>query len=103
MAADPVAGVICSAACGERQVLIAHTSTGLAFDEDGTCDHAEPFGILRIDERLFGPPFTETVLHEWLHERFPELKESVIAKLARQLKDLLYVPEIRRRGFLDYV
>lgn len=42
-----------------------------------------------IDPSLSGKALTETVVHEWLHVRWPDLSEESVTQAARELVRLL--------------
>lgn len=97
--AFPLQGVCGIADCGDKNCIVALTSVGLSYDNDGNAVDCSDLGVIRVNENWIGPTFLEDVLHEWLHIRFPDFNEDAIILLAKQICALLYLPEIKRRSF----
>lgn len=96
-----LSGVFGTVECGEKTCLLVNTNVGLGTEEDGTALDYGDFCVIRADDSLRGGLYTDTVIHEFVHNYCPRWSEDAVKQFATQLKDLIYHPVIRARGALD--
>jgi hypothetical protein len=60
----------------------------------GDCDYQKK--VIRIDSKLYGETKLDTMLHELIHARWPDLCETSVCEFASELAAIL-----TREGFTD--
>ena len=70
-----------------KHSTIAHITCGLAYPGER---------LIEIDERLVGYSLFLTLIHEYLHVRFPDWSETRITKESSQLAKLLWKEGYRK-------
>lgn len=70
------------------------------YEEDnclGQCWPGTRTYIIEIDPRQFPKEYMDTVIHETLHEIFPQKSEAAIVKAANTLTNVLWKLQYRRK------
>jgi hypothetical protein len=60
----------------------------------GDCDYATR--TIRIDERISGTELLDTLLHELVHARWPDLHEEAVIEFATMATEVLDAERFRR-------
>lgn len=55
--------------------------------DDGQCDYSQR--MIRIDNRLHGVDLLDTLLHELVHARWPDLSEDAVAEFSETVSGVL--------------
>ncbi|NQW46641.1 MAG: hypothetical protein HQ464_02615 [Planctomycetes bacterium] len=62
----------------------------------GECDYDTR--TIRIDERLTGRELLDTLIHELVHARWPDLHEQAVIEFSNIAAEVLYAERFRRAG-----
>lgn len=55
--------------------------------DDGQCDYTQR--TIRIDDRLHGVDLLDTLIHELIHARWPDLSEDAVAEFSETVSGVL--------------
>lgn len=55
--------------------------------DDGQCDYGKK--TIRVDERLHGVDLLDTLIHELIHARWPDLSEDAVAEFSETVSGVL--------------
>ena len=86
---------------GGEVYLISH-NLDLPANQDGQWDESGPDHVIRIDPRIRGPQYTETLIHEWLHSICPNHQESWVEGQAKNLTHLIWHTDSLNRALLRF-
>ena len=92
---DLITGPCAVVAIGEKCAVVVH---GQAGGDHGFQTQEGDFDLVVISEHDRGEEYCDTALHEWLHVRFPDMKEKAVKKLATQIAAYINMPEFRKRA-----
>lgn len=79
--------------------LILHCPLKEGFDGDASVDGIA--SVIRIEDGLRGREYMETLIHEFLHVVMPSASEDWVTQSARELSELIYSADCRRRSGLS--
>lgn len=62
----------------------------------GDCDYGTK--VIRIDARISGTELLDTLCHELIHARWPDLSEEAVKEFAETLTEVIDAEGFRQRG-----
>jgi len=84
----------------DRVALVDYTGAFCKKSEHGVSYHSNIAGLLSISKHKSGRKFFDTMHHEWFHQVFPGMRESIVRKLGSQFTELVFTKAFLKRAGL---